>query len=163
MGAVKDVILFVALVTSLSSVKSVQVDKPHIVYILVNDFGWGNVGYHRNPPTREVETPNIDSLVKDGLELDQFYVYQYCSPSRCSLMTGRLPIHVNDLNHFMSYYNPNDQISGYAGIPRNMTGIASKLKEAGYATHMVGKWHAGGATPDHIPTGRGFDTSFGYQ
>ena len=43
-----------------------------------------------------------------------------------------------------------------------MTGIATKLKKAGYAAHQVGKWHAGGATPDHIPTGRGFDSSFGY-
>ena len=50
-------------------------------------------------------------------------------------------------------YNPNDPVSGYAGIPHNMTGIAGKM-EAGYAMHMVGKWHAGGATPDHIPTGR---------
>ena len=52
------------------------------------------------------------------------------------------------------YNNSNDPVSGYAGIPRNMTGIATKMKEAGYATHMVGKWHAGGATPDHIPTER---------
>ena len=137
-------------------------DKPHIVYILVDDWGWANVGYHRNPPTPEVDTPNIDNLVKEGLELDQFYVYQFCSPSRSSLLTGRLPIHVNDENNFMDLYNPNDPVSGYAGIPLNMTVIASKLKEAGYATHLVGKWHAGAATPKHVPTGRGFDTSFGY-
>ena len=141
---------------------ALEVDKPHIVYILVDDWGWANVGYHRNLPTREVDTPNFDSLVKNGLELDQFYAYKFCSPTRSSLMTGRLPIHVNDRNDFMTIYNPSDPVSGYAGIPRNMTAIASKLKEAGYATHMVGKWHAGGATPDHIPTGRGFDTSFGY-
>ena len=137
-------------------------DKPHIVFMLVDDWGWANVGYHRDPPTREVVTPNIDSLVKDGLELDQHYAYQFCSPSRSSLMSGRLPIHVNDQNKNMNIYNPKDPVSGYAGIPRNMTGIASKLKEAGYATHQVGKWHAGGATPDHLPTGRGFDSSFGY-
>ena len=147
-----------AIVTSVEPVA----DKPHIVYILVDDWGWANVGYHRNPPTREVDTPNIDSLVKEGLELDQFYVYQFCSPSRSSLMSGRLPIHVNDLNQDIDNYNPNDPVSGYAGIPRNMTVIASKLKEAGYATHLVGKWHAGCATPDHIPIGRGFDSSFGY-
>lgn len=141
---------------------SKQASKPHILYMLVDDWGWANVGYHRNPPTKEVVTPNIDSLVKDGLELDQFYVFQFCSPSRSSLLTGRLPIHVNVLNLPPGHYNPKDPVSGFAGIPRNMTGIAEKMKEAGYATHMVGKWHAGMATPDHIPTGRGFTTSYGY-
>ena len=142
--------------------QSKQASKPHILYMLVDDWGWADVGYHRDPPTKEVVTPNIDSLVKTGLELDQYYVFQFCSPSRSSLLTGRLPIHVNDLNLPPGHYNPKDPVSGYAGIPRNMTGIAEKMKEAGYATHMVGKWHTGMATPDHIPTGRGFSTSYGY-
>ena len=131
---------------------------PHIVFIM----GWANVGYHRDPPTKEVVTESFDNLKARGVELDQHYVYQFCSPSRSSFLSGRLPIHVNDENKQMSTYNPDDPISGFAGIPRNMTVIASKLKEAGYATHQVGKWHAGAATTDHIPTGRGFDSSFGY-
>ena len=136
--------------------------KPHLVFMLVDDWGWANVGYHRNPPTKEVVTPNIDNLVKEGLELDQHYAFQFCSPSRSCLMSGRLPIHVNDKNDDPTYYNPNDPISGFAAIPRNMTGLATKLKQAGYATHQVGKWDAGMATPDHTPLGRGFDSSLGY-
>ena len=140
-----------------------EVDKkPHIVFMLVDDWGWANVGYHRETPTRDISTPNIDSLVKNGLQLDQHYVYNYCSPSRAALLSGRLPIHVNDADTSQSCYNPKDPVSGYTGIPRNMTVIATKLKEAGYATHQVGKWDAGMATPDHTPKGRGFNTSLGY-
>lgn len=130
--------------------------------MLVDDWGWANVGYHRDPATREVVTPNIDGLVKDGLELNQHYAYKFCSPSRSCLMSGRLPIHVNDLNLAPTNYNPNDPVSGFSAIPRNMTGIAEKMKGAGYATHQVGKWDAGMATPDHTPKGRGFESSFGY-
>ena len=138
-------------------------NKPHIVFMLVDDWGWANAGYHRSPPTPEVVTPNIDSLVKQGLELDQHYVFKLCSPSRCSLLTGRLPIHVNDDNYINpANYNPNDLVSGFQGIPRNMTVIAEKMKKAGYATHQVGKWDAGMATPTHIPYGRGFDSSLCY-
>ena len=74
-----------------------------------------------------------------------------CSPSRSSLMSARLPIHVNDLNIEPDCYNPKDPVSGFSGIPRNMTGIATKLNlEAGYVTHQlqVGKWDAGMATID---------------
>ena len=136
--------------------------KPHIIFILVDDWGWANVGYHRDPSTPEVVTPHIDQLVQEGLELDQHYTYQICSPTRCSALTGRYPIHVNDLNISPFHYNPNDPVSGFSQIPRNMTVIAEKMKEAGYATHFVGKWDVGIATPDHTPKGRGFDTSLGY-
>ena len=136
--------------------------KPHIVFMLVDDWGWADVGYHRTTSTKEIVTPNIDSLVKVGLQLDQHYVYNYCSPSRAALLSGRLPIHVNDADTSQSCYNPKDPVSGYTGIPRNMTVISARMKEAGYATHQVGKWDAGMATPDHTPKGRGFDSSLGY-
>lgn len=136
--------------------------KPHIVFLLVDDWGWANVGYHRSSPTPEVVTTNFDELVKEGLELDQHYTFNQCGPSRCSLLTGRLPIHVSDKNIEPQYYNPNDKVSGFTGIPRNMTGIGEKMKLAGYATHQVGKWDAGMATPDHTPEGRGFQSSLGY-
>ena len=129
--------------------------KPHLIFMLVDDWGWANVGYHHNPPTKEVITPNIDGLVREGLELDQHYAYKSCSPSRCSLMTGRLPVHVNDHNLRPIRYNPKDSVSGFAGIPRQMTGLAMS---AGYAIHQ---WDMGMATPDHIPMGRGFQSSFG--
>ena len=136
--------------------------KPHIIFILVDDWGWANVGYHRDTPTSEVVTPHIDELVQEGLELDQHYTYQVCSPTRCSALTGRYPTHVNDQNFSPFHHNPNDPISGFSQIPRNMTVIAEKMKEAGYATRMVGKWDAGAATRDHTPKGRGFDTSLGF-
>ena len=63
---------------------------------------------------------------------------KYCSPTRSSYQTGRFPIHVNVLNLDMSVHNPADPVSGFAGVPRNMTGIAEKLASAGYQTHFAG-------------------------
>jgi arylsulfatase I/J len=156
--SILQVIFLLSLLADIQAASS----KPHILIVLVDDWGWANVGYHRDPPTKEVDTPNFDRWKSEGLELDQHYTYQFCSPTRSSLLSGRLPIHVNDQNKPLNIYNPDDPVSGFAGIPRNMTAIAEKLKMGGYAAYQVGKWHAGGATPDHIPTGRGFETSFGY-
>eukprot|EP00755_Sulcionema_specki_P037438 Sspe_Gene.22930::Locus_8817_Transcript_1_1_Confidence_1.000_Length_1687::g.22930::m.22930 len=137
-------------------------ERPHILFILVDDYGWDNVGYHHSTPDREVVTPNTDALAKEGLILDRHYVFRFCSPSRSSLQTGRLPVHVNVRNADPTVYNPKDVVGGYAGIPVNMTGIAQKLAAAGYRTHMTGKWDAGMATPAHTPIGRGYQTWFGY-
>eukprot|EP00966_Prymnesium_polylepis_P228325 5284555-Prymnesium_polylepis.1 len=77
-----------------------------------------------------------------------------CTPSRSALQTGRLPVHV-----ITELAGPCD---ANGAIPRNMTGLAAQLKRAGYATHQVGKWDAGMATPHHTPQGRGYDTSLTY-
>ena len=135
---------------------------PHIVFVLIDDWGWGNWGKHRDEKFAETVTPNMDKLVANGVLLDQFYTHQYCAPSRCSLQTGRLPIHANVVNAGLQTANVADPIAGMSGIPRDMTGIATKLKTAGYATHMVGKWDAGMATTAHIPRGRGYDSSLVY-
>ena len=122
--------------------------KPHIVAMLWDDYGWADAGWHRNytapggahvPATDEVQTPVMHSLVADGIELDRAYVYKYCSPSRSALQSGRNPYHVNPLNAAPYLYNKDDPVSGFAAIPRNMTGIASKLAAAGYETAAFGK------------------------
>ena len=130
---------------------------PHILLVVVDDFGWAEVGYHRNESgsqTQEVATPTIDALVKEGVELNRHYVHMMCTPSRSSLQTGRLPVHV-----ITELAGPCDK---NGAIPRNMTGLAAQLKRAGYRTHQVGKWDAGMATPHHTPQGRGYDTSLTY-
>ena len=64
------IFLLTILMTSNGQEQQEKAEKPHIVFLLVDDWGWANAGYHRNPPTKEVVTPNMDSLVKEGLELD---------------------------------------------------------------------------------------------
>lgn len=146
----------------LLAINCVLATHPHIIVIVADDYGWNNVGYHnKNMTANEIRTPTIDSLVREGIELDRHYVYQFCSPSRSAFLSGRNPIHVSVLND-VDNYNPNDRISGYGGVPLNMTLIPSKLKQAGYATHFTGKWDIGAATMRHLPINRGFDTSLGY-
>eukprot|EP01084_Bolivina_argentea_P254031 426954_1 len=130
------------------------VDKPNIVFIMADDLGWGNVGYH-NKANSEISTPNIDYLVANGLQLNRHYVDPECSPSRSSFQSGRLPVHVNT--------NNNDGIlDSTMGVHPDMTGIASKLKSAGYSTHMIGKWDCGFASFRQLPINKGYDTYYGY-
>jgi len=140
---------------------------------LADDYGHSNLGYNHAPisntstpheiqASREAHTPILDGLMKGGTPLSRHYAYKICSPSRSALQSGRLPTHVNYHNTGVLVHNKLDPISGYQGIPRNVTGIAEKMKQGGYRTHMVGKWDAGMATPDHTPGGKGYDSFFGY-
>lgn len=140
----------------------VHLHMPHIVAVIADDYGWGNIGYHRATPNREVVTPRLDALMRDGVELTRHYAYKFCSPSRSAFQSGRLPVHVNMANVEPTVRNPSDPIGGFAGIPVNMTGVAQKLRSAGYRTHFTGKWDCGMATPRHTPIGRGYESWIGY-
>ena len=143
--------------------------QPHIVLLLADDLGWANIGAHRTrndtaehrQGALEAHTPRIDELIAGGIELERHYSFRICSPARCALQTGRNPLRVNSRNTGVLAWNPSDPVSGFAGIPRNMTGIAQKLRGAGYRTAFTGKWDAGMATPQHTPWGRGYEQFYG--
>lgn len=116
--------------------------KPNIIYFLVDDLGFANVGYNNGPNSEagappgagpaEPLTPHIDALHDSGAELTNYYVYRFCSPTRSSFMSGRLPYHVNQENH--------PPASPGGGVPLGMTTLADKLNASGYQTHQIGKW-----------------------
>ncbi|XP_070532639.1 arylsulfatase B-like isoform X2 [Ptychodera flava] len=124
--------------------------KPNIVFILADDLGWGDVGY-LNP---HVITPTIDKLARLGVILNQSYVLQSCSPSRAAIMTGYYPYRLG-LQGGMSRNAP-------TGVPLNLMLLPRKLKQLGYSTYMVGKWHLGFCKKEYTPNGRGFDQFYGF-
>eukprot|EP01083_Nonionella_stella_P019559 54319_1 len=148
-------LLILCVVTSVSTHAAQEIRAtPNILFILADDLGWANVGYHNQ--NGEVKTPNIDYLVANGLELNRHYAHYICSPTRSSLHSGRLPIHCN-LNNGGPWYNT------FVGIPSNYTLLSEKLKYgANYTTHFIGKWHSGASLISQMPYKRGYDTSFGY-
>ncbi|XP_067685669.1 arylsulfatase B-like isoform X2 [Haliotis asinina] len=123
----------------------------HIVFIVADDLGWNDVGLH-NP---DMITPNIDRLAREGVILNQSYVQPLCSPSRSAFMSGYYPFKTG-LQHLVILNNQ------HVCLPLNITILPQKLKELGYATHIVGKWHIGFCSWNCTPTYRGFDSFFGY-
>ena len=135
-----------------------------LVSILMTDYGWNgkewcvqqvtasvfstpplrassDIGFHAKTQSNanEILTPNFDNLAAEGVLLDRHYVFRFCSPTRSALLTGRNPIHVNVLNSDLAAANTSDPVSGFAGLPRNISTLAEKLASVGYQTVQAGK------------------------
>jgi arylsulfatase A-like enzyme len=129
--------------------------KPNILLILADDMGYAEMGVQGNT---DVPTPNIDAIARNGVRFTSGYVScPVCAPTRAGLMTGRYQ------QRFGFETNPGPEAAADAkfGLPRTEATLAERLKTAGYATGMVGKWHLG-FKPDLQPTARGFDEFFGF-
>jgi arylsulfatase A-like enzyme len=140
---------------------------PHIVFIIADDLGYNDVGFHQNKksganplglPTIQYEylTPTIDALAAESAILDSYYVQPLCSPTRGAMLTGRYPSHTGigpDVDLEPSPY----------GMPSDETFLPERLRAAGYRTHLIGKHHLGYCDARYEPTFRGFDSFVGYM
>ena len=129
--------------------------RPNILVIIADDLGYGELSCQGNP---QIPTPHIDSLAKHGVRFTSGYVSgPYCSPTRAGLLTGRYQ------QRFGHEFNPGpaEQAVENFGLPLTETTLPQRLKAAGYATGMFGKWHLG-YRPEFHPMQRGFDEYFGF-
>ncbi len=123
---------------------------PNIVYILADDLGWKDGGFHGGA----IRTPNLDRLAQTGVSLEKFYTLPYSTSTRAALLTGRYP---------MRYGLQTLSILSWSqyGLPAGERLLPQALKDAGYRTAMVGKWQLGHYKKDYWPTQRGFDSFYG--
>ncbi len=128
--------------------RSRAADRPNVLVILTDDQGWGDLSLNGN---RNLSTPRIDSLARDGAQFERFYVCPVCSPTRAEFLTGR-------------YHQRGGVYSTSSGGERldlDEVTIAQTFRAAGYRTGAFGKWHNGMQYPYH-PNGRGFDEFYGF-
>jgi len=143
--------VFIAMILALAGAPVMgAAAKPNILLIVGDDMGHADVGFHG---CKEIPTPNLDALAASGVRFTSGYVSgPYCSPTRAGLLTGRYQ------TRFGHEFNPDGAVNG---LPLTERTIADRLKAAGYATALVGKWHLG-AGPEYHPLKRGFDEFYGF-
>jgi len=135
---------------SLGAAPAATKRRPNVILIVADDLGAADAGCYG---CKDIATPNIDALAKDGVRLTQFYVNApVCSPSRAALLTGRYPQRAGLVTNASS---------GKAAMPADQVTLAEALRGAGYRTGLVGKWHLG-RDPGTLPRDQGFDEFFGH-
>lgn len=130
-----------------------EAPQPNIVLMLIDDQGYNDIGYQSNDVTGL--TPFIDQLSAGGVRLSSYYAMHLCTPARGALLTGKYPIHLG-LQHDVIH------IDAPWGLDLEQDLMSNHLGNAGYATHMIGKWHLGHFSETFLPQHRGFDSYFGY-
>ena len=142
--------------------KRPKIGAPNVLFIVLDDTGFGHLGCYGSP----IKTPNIDSIAKNGLLYNNMHTTALCSPSRSCLLTGRN----HHSNHMGCLSNGSTGFPGYNGYMPFENGMMSEiLKENGYNTYCIGKWHlapeetmSAAGSYDRWPLGRGFERYYGF-
>lgn len=125
-------------------------NRPNIVYLLADDLGWRDVGFHQGEP----RTPHLDRLAANGAVLNAFYAQPFSSQTRAAMLTGRYPMRYG--LQTLSITSTGDY-----GLPSDERTFAQALKDSGYRTAFVGAWLLGHTDKEYWPTRRGFDRFYG--
>ncbi len=148
--------LLTPLLVALGSAEEKPSTKPNILFILTDDMGWGDLGCYGS---KQIPTPAIDKLAREGTRFTQAYVSaNVCAPSRAGILTGRYQERFG-FEHNLA--EPDFVKTEKIGIPLDEKLISNRLKELGYRTGAIGKWHVGESIPEFHPMSRGFDFFFG--
>jgi arylsulfatase A-like enzyme len=143
--------------TAASAASPTDGARPNIVLIFSDDQGVNDVGCYGS----EIRTPHIDRIAREGVRFDRWYsASSICTPSRFGLLTGRNPS--RSRHQLLSALMFMAEEHRRTGIQPGETTLATKLKEAGYDTALIGKWHLGHGDPSLLPTRHGFDTFIGH-
>ena len=154
MKSLPSVLLFFSLFFVLSCDKAKTDSKLNFIIVFVDDMGYGDLGVYGHPT---IKTPILDQMATEGQKWTQFYsAASVCTPSRAALLTGRLPIRNGLMGGQVRVFFPDSQY----GIPTSEITIAEKLKENGYKTAAIGKWHLG-HKKQYLPLQHGFDYYYG--
>lgn len=134
--------------------------RPNVLLMVADDLGFGDVGYNGS----DLKTPNLDRLAGEGARLDKWYAsLPSCTPTRFSLLTGRLPQRSHDgLERVLMPVGPFVKRDSKSGVRADETTLAETLKAAGYRTALFGKWHLGYGEKQFLPTRHGFDVFEGH-
>ena len=147
----KRTLLLTLLLSSLCIRHSSFSAQPDIVFLLADDLGNADVGWHGS----DIKTPNLDKLAASGAKLEHFYVLPVCTPTRVAFLTGRYPIRSGMQ---LNVLRPDSKY----GLPLEERTIANALHDAGYTTAICGKWHVGHFDRAYWPNARGFDHWLGH-
>lgn len=166
--------VFCFLLSSFGLATSLFAAQPNIVFIMADDLGWADPGFNGGDARL---TPNIDKFAKQGTRFTQFYMTPVCATTRAALMTGRYPFrqwmdwrsedfgkpdYLALLGMKLAHLPDGTPTRRVMGLPTEERTIAEALKEAGYSTALVGKWHLGEWLPEELPMGQGFDHQYGH-
>jgi arylsulfatase A-like enzyme len=143
--------LIVASLLAITMPAALADDRPNIIVMVADDLGWNDVGFHGG----DIDTPSLDRLAAEGVELNRFYTTPICSPTRAALMTGRDPIRLGIAYGVIMAWDNN-------GVHPDEHFMPQSFLAAGYQTAMVGKWHLGHAQMTYHPNNRGFEHFYGH-